>query len=205
MDKTAMMRKTQKTTSFATKAALVTLSSALLAGCLETTNPPQNPLYQRLTHTQQSVNPDAALGLINSYRQTKGLPLLALDPRLMQAARKQAIAMADKGQVSSKLRKDLLLNQRLKQANFPQTHPRQSKAAENISAGYWTLAEAFSGWRQSKRHNAVMLKQDATHMGIATAYNPNAKYGVYWSLILASPDTKPNKATTTTPRPKPRQ
>ncbi|MCV6547720.1 MAG: CAP domain-containing protein [Cohaesibacter sp.] len=204
MDKTAMMSKTQKTPSLAKKAALITLSAVFLAGCLETTNPPQNPLYQRLTQSQQSVNPDAALGLINSYRQTKGLPLLALDTRLMQAANKQAIVMAEKGQVSSKLRKDLLLTQRLKQAKFPQTQTDQNKAAENISAGYWTLAEAFSGWRQSKRHNAVMLKKDATHMGIATAYNPNAKYGVYWSLILASPNTKPNEATTTTPRPKPR-
>jgi uncharacterized protein YkwD len=33
-----------------------------------------------------------------------------------------------------------------------------------------------------------MLLPDATHIGIATAYAPNSKYKVFWSLILAAPD-----------------
>jgi uncharacterized protein YkwD len=63
-------------------------------------------------------------------------------------------------------------------------------AVENISAGYHTLAEAFSGWRDSPPHRANMLNQGATRMGIAAAYAPNSKYKVYWSLILAAPDDK---------------
>jgi uncharacterized protein YkwD len=63
-------------------------------------------------------------------------------------------------------------------------------AAENISAGYHTLAEAFSGWRDSSPHRANMLLAGASRMGIAAVYTPASKYKVYWSLILAEPDEK---------------
>jgi uncharacterized protein YkwD len=63
-------------------------------------------------------------------------------------------------------------------------------AAENIGAGYHTLAQAFSGWRDSPPHNANMLLRGATRMGIAAVYTPRSKYKVYWSLILAAPDDK---------------
>ena len=78
----------------------------------------------------------------------------------------------------------------------PETVERRLKeydaktAAENISAGYHTLAEAFSGWRDSPPHRANMLLKGATRMGIAAVYTPSSKYKVYWALILAEPDEK---------------
>jgi uncharacterized protein YkwD len=60
--------------------------------------------------------------------------------------------------------------------------------AENIGAGYHTLAQAFSGWRDSPPHRKNMLVPGATHIGIATAYAPQSKYKVFWALILAAPD-----------------
>jgi len=59
-------------------------------------------------------------------------------------------------------------------------------AVENVSAGYHTLAEAFSGWRDSPPHKANMLKNGVTKLGIAATYAPNTKYKVFWTLILAS-------------------
>jgi len=59
-------------------------------------------------------------------------------------------------------------------------------AVENIGAGYHTLAEAFSGWRDSPPHRSNMLKSGVTKMGIAAVYAPNTKYKVFWTLILAS-------------------
>ena len=61
-------------------------------------------------------------------------------------------------------------------------------AAENVSAGYHTFDEAFSGWRDSPPHRANMLLKDATLMGIAAAYSPSSKYKVFWTLIVAAPD-----------------
>jgi uncharacterized protein YkwD len=49
-----------------------------------------------------------------------------------------------------------------------------------------TLAEAFSGWRDSPPHKANMLKNGVTNLGIAATYAPNTKYKVFWTLILAS-------------------
>ena len=57
-------------------------------------------------------------------------------------------------------------------------------AVENVSAGYHTLAEAFSGWRDSPPHRANMLKSGVTKLGIAASYAPNTKYKVFWTLIL---------------------
>ena len=59
---------------------------------------------------------------------------------------------------------------------------------ENIGAGYHTLAEAFSGWRDSPPHRKNMLMPGATHMGIAAVYSPKSKYKVFWALILAAPE-----------------
>ena len=59
--------------------------------------------------------------------------------------------------------------------------------AENIGAGYHTLAEAFSGWRDSPPHRANMLLKGVTSMGIAAVYDPNTKYKVFWAMIVAAP------------------
>ena len=61
---------------------------------------------------------------------------------------------------------------------------------ENVGAGYHTLAEAFSGWRDSPSHRGNMLVPGATRMGIAAVYTPSSKYKVFWSLILAAPGEK---------------
>src|ERR1700748_2683704 len=61
-----------------------------------------------------------------------------------------------------------------------------SLAVENISAGYHTMAEAFSGWRDSPPHRENMLKNGVTKMGIAASYAPNTKDKVFWTLILAA-------------------
>ncbi|MCT4657043.1 MAG: CAP domain-containing protein [Cohaesibacter sp.] len=157
-----------------------------LAGCLETTKPPEQPLYQRLNQGQVSVNPQAALNLINDYRANKGLAPLSLEPRLMAAAQEQANGMADAGKVRHSLKQTQTLPKRLKRIGYD-----YQTAVENVSAGYWTLAEAFSGWRDSKNHNKNMLNPKVTHMGIATRYKPNAKYGVFWAMVLAKPSAPP--------------
>ena len=63
------------------------------------------------------------------------------------------------------------------------------KSVENISAGYHTLAEAFSGWRDSPPHRANMLNAGANRLGIAAVYSPQSKYKVFWALIMANKDS----------------
>ena len=76
-------------------------------------------------------------------------------------------------------------NVRLKAAGYD-----AKTAAENIGAGYHTLAEAFSGWRDSPSHKANLLLKGATRLGIAAVYTPKSKYKVYWAMIIAEPDDR---------------
>jgi uncharacterized protein YkwD len=106
---------------------------------------------------------------------------VALDPALMRLAVEQARAMAQRDKLDHNAAR--AFPQRLKEGRY-----EARVAVENVSAGYHTLAEAFSGWRDSPPHRANMLKDGVTHMGIAAVYAPNSKYRVFWALILAAPN-----------------
>lgn len=152
-----------------------------LAGCATEPLPSQPTFYQSLANPGARVDAEAAASMISGYRRNNGLGDVAVDPKLMAMAEQQARAMATK----DKLDHDVAGNfqQRLRKSGY-----RAKTGAENIGAGYHTLAEAFSGWRDSPSHKANMLLKDASSMGIATVYVPNTKYKVFWALVLATPD-----------------
>ncbi len=145
---------------------------AALAACSDSSPiaAPQPSFYDHLASADAHVDPAAARDMISVYRRNNGLSTLSIDPELMRRAQARADAMARADKVDRESR----LNEAGKGAGV-----------ENVSAGYHTLAEAFSGWRQSPHHNANMLAPRARAMGIATAYNPASKYKVFWALELA--------------------
>lgn len=163
---------------------LLALVSALVAlgGCAETYVPKAEPsFYRNLAQPGAELDAAAAASMISGYRANNGLPAVALDPELMRLAQAQAEVMAKRDKLDHSAGKPFV--QRLKASGYD-----ARTAAENISAGYHTLAEAFSGWRDSSPHRANMLLAGATRMGIAAVYTPASKYKVYWSLIVAEPD-----------------
>jgi uncharacterized protein YkwD len=87
--------------------------------------------------------------------------------------------MASADKLSHDLRGSL--PDRLNRAGF-----EKPAAVENVSAGYDTISEVFSGWRQSPSHNANMLAPGMRRMGIAAVYNPRSRYKVFWALVLAN-------------------
>jgi uncharacterized protein YkwD len=97
----------------------------------------------------------------------------------MKLAEEQSQAMASRNKMDHDVKAPLA--KRLGASGYPAT-----VAVENVSAGYHTLAEAFSGWRDSPPHRANMLHTGVTKLGIAASYAPNTKYKVFWTLILAS-------------------
>lgn len=140
------------------------------------------PFYKDLARVDGEVDAATAAQMISQYRINNGLSAVAPDAQLTGIAKSQAEAMAKAGSVQASLAPDQQLATRLSSIGEPQT-----AAAENVSAGYRTFAEAFSGWRESPKHNQVLLTPDATRLGIATAYSPTAKHKVFWSLVLAAP------------------
>jgi hypothetical protein len=105
-----------------------------------------------------------AINLINAYRATRGVGPLVGDVGLDGTA--QALA-----------------NQYAQTNTAPATP--QGLVVMKLSAGYSTVANTFSGWRNSPA-DAAGLAANATKAGIAVAYNPSSSYGVYWVLVLGN-------------------
>ena len=169
--------------SFA-RALLAVLAIAMLGGCADTYLPKAEPtFYRNLAQPGAELDSSAAASMISGYRANNGLPAVVIDPELMKLAQAQAEIMAKRDKLDHGAGKPFV--QRLKASGYD-----AKTAAENISAGYHALAEAFSGWRDSSPHRANMLLAGASRMGIAAVYTPASKYKVYWSLILAEPDEK---------------
>jgi len=161
----------------ATALALLSFS-----GCASDAPPPagQPSFYRNLAEGGQ-LDPAAAQSMISGYRANNGLGAVVLDPALMKLAEEQSRAMVSRDKLDHNAGKGF--QQRINGYNA-------TVAVENVSAGYHTLAEAFSGWRDSPPHRANMLKSGVTRMGIAAVYSPRSKYKVFWTLILATPDDK---------------
>jgi uncharacterized protein YkwD len=168
--------------SDARAAGLCSLTFGLL-GCDDYKPSGQPSFYQSMATADAKVDAKAAASMISGYRRNNGLGIVTLDDTLMRMAEEQARAMASK----NKFEHDAAgpFAQRVKRSGFD-----AKIAVENIGAGYHTLAEAFSGWRDSPPHRANMLHSGVTKMGIAAAYSPNTKYKVFWALILAAPDDR---------------
>ena len=156
----------------------------VLGGCATDTPLPEQPaMYVNMAEPGARLDAPAAASMISLYRQNNGLGGVAVDPELMKLAESQSQAMAAKNKMDHDVRAPL--PKRLSEAGYP-----AMLAVENISAGYHTMAEAFSGWRDSPPHRENMLKKGVTKMGIAASYAPNTKYKVFWTLILASTETR---------------
>ena len=155
------------------------------SGCAGTDVAPpsgQPSFYRNLAEGGQ-LDPAAAMSMISGYRANNGLGAVAIDPDLMKLAEEHSRTMAARDKLDHDVGK--AFNQRVRGGRF------DAKAAvENVSAGYHTLAEAFSGWRDSPPHRANMLNRNVTRIGIAAVYSPKSKYKVFWTLILAAPDEK---------------
>jgi uncharacterized protein YkwD len=165
-------------------AVLILAGIVVLNGCAERDVTPEQPTFY-LSMAQEDAKLDAATAasMISGYRQNNGLGAVQVDPVLMEAAESQSRAMASRNKLDHNVTGPL--GQRLKTSGY-----NASAAVENVSAGYHTLAEAFSGWRDSPPHRANMLNADVTKLGIAASYAPNTKYKVFWTLILAAPGAK---------------
>ncbi|MER2607031.1 MAG: CAP domain-containing protein [Siculibacillus sp.] len=161
--------------------AVVALAATLAACSRGPVEPDRTPaFYQRLDVGGRPVDPASSLSMINHYRANNGLAPLQWDPALARVAQAQAdgMAAADRVHSTDEARLDTALGGAgIGYASF----------LANFSAGYRTFAEAFSGWRESKVHNATMLSAKASRVGLATAYAPNSKYKIFWTLVVVEP------------------
>jgi uncharacterized protein YkwD len=153
---------------------------ALLAGCVETRPTVTPVMYRSLASAGASVDQAEAADLLNGHRRLKGLEPMTADATLESIAGEAARQLANLDQPDAIVAAHV--RALLKKAQIPTTH-----AAENLSGGYYTLADAFSGWRGAPRQEKTISLPGATRFGIASAYAPESKYKVYWALVVAGP------------------
>jgi uncharacterized protein YkwD len=158
------------------------LCSVLGIGCSDEKPSGQPSFYRSMATEDAKVDAKAAQSMISGFRRNNGLGIVMLDDKLMKLAEEQARAMASKNRFEHDAAGPF--QKRIKRSYDAKV------AVENIGAGYHTLAEAFSGWRDSPPHRANMLHSGVTKMGIAAVYSPKSKYKVFWALILAAPDDR---------------
>jgi uncharacterized protein YkwD len=162
----------------------IIVAAAALCGCSgNNASDGQPSFYQDLAGPNAALDATVAASMISGYRRNNGLSAVTIDPELMRLATEQATAMAARGTLDHNV--GAPLQERIRKSRF-----ETSVAVENIGAGYHTLAEAFSGWRDSPPHRANMLNASVTRMGIAAVYSPKSKYKVFWALIMAAPDER---------------
>ncbi len=153
-----------------------------LAACGTVYQPSQEPpLTRSLVPAGAQVDAGAAASMFSEYRALNGRGPLAVDPVLQAMALEQARAMAARQKVGHDVGIGAL-DVRAGRAGYA-----FDNIAENVAAGYHSLGEAFSGWRDSSGHRRNMLMAEATHMGIAVAQAPGSKYRVYWAMVVAKP------------------
>lgn len=168
--------------TLARAAAFAALAGTLTACAAVAPAPRTEPVFYRSLAAGGGVDQSMALAMINEYRARNGVAPLRLDPALSAIAARYAAVMAEADDHGHAVRPGADFIRRLEDAGYPAV-----AAGENVAAGYYTLADAFNGWRGSPAHDRGMKDPEMTVMGIGTATNPRSKYKVFWSLIFARP------------------
>jgi uncharacterized protein YkwD len=164
----------------------IVAGAVFVSACSMTAKIEDKPsFYQNLSAPGSEVDSAAAASMISGFRKNNGRGPVYVDPVLTQIAKAHATEMAHKTKVGHDVGSGNL-DVRAKNAGYA-----YSRIAENIAGGYQTLAEAFSGWRESPDHKKNMLMPQATRIGIAVAQAPGYKYKVFWAMIVAEPETAP--------------
>ena len=150
---------------------LLAVLALALGGCAsEPAMPPRRRaagLQDDLATPGSMVDAIAMRDLISIYRHNHGLPPLAIDPELEARARQGAEEMARAGKAGARF-----------------AVPGRAHVVANVSAGYHSVADAFSGWRGEPGQDARMLDPRARRMGVAAVYAPASRFGVFWALVL---------------------
>lgn len=156
--------------------------AAFLSACAQVAVPVVDTtpaFYRNLESPASQLDLQDAARTISTYRVSKGLNPVVIDPSLVVIAQNHAAAQARANKVGHAIGGSF-------ESRIRDVESQRGASVENVSAGYRSFAEAFSGWRDSKGHNANLLNAKVTRLGIAKAINPGSKFKVFWTLIMTS-------------------
>jgi uncharacterized protein YkwD len=173
--------------------SLFALAAVLpLAGALST--PAEASAACTSTRSTNDTDEATMVGLINSYRTSKGLPALTATAGLTRAAISKSQDMASTGVFAHDSISDTM-------ARFSACGNSSSSIAENIAAGNSDPNGTFQQWVNSPEHNANMLGA-YTAIGIGRAYGTYSSGGqtytnfAYWTAEFGNVVDTPTSGTT---------
>ena len=113
---------------------------------------------------------------LGAIRREYGLPPLAPDTTLEQAATQQAGYMVGAAKMAHRTGwgKDF--------ASRMRPNGVRGAAAENVAYGQQTPKDVFKAWMDSKGHRRNMLDPTFSHFGLASAEDERGRK--YWALVL---------------------
>jgi uncharacterized protein YkwD len=122
----------------------------------------------------------------NALRQANGLPALAVNTQLTNAAQAYARSMAFQDFFSHTGADGSSPWDRIKAADYD-----YSQAAENLAAGHTTPASTMQGWINSPGHRANLLAYQVQEIGVGYFYLENdggdVTFNHYWSQSMGTP------------------
>lgn len=153
------------------RASAAMLLLAALTGCSESGPPrPQPAFYVDLARAGTSLDPGTSTTIINGYRTNLGLGALTWDEGLAAQAREEAGRLAARGELTGTTLAGARMVRGLKRS---------------VSGGYHSFADAFSGWRGSPAHDAVLRAPMGRRYGIGVVARPESRHRVYWVVLVA--------------------
>jgi uncharacterized protein YkwD len=163
------------------KPASTLLALALLLAACAGDPRREGPLDPRMVEKVAAVSLDPAQAgrILNAYRASNGLGPVRPDPRLMAMAQRQADAMVKANALSHEAGGNFT-------ARINAAGVDSARAAENLGGGYFSVEEAFDGWRKSPGHDTNLRMKEATRYGIALSKDPRTSYRVWWALVVAA-------------------
>jgi uncharacterized protein YkwD len=143
-------------------------------------SPPEN-----CTAVTDSEYEKAVIELINQERAKYGLQALSVQYQLTNAALRHNTSMACENYFSHTGSDNTSPFTRIKDEGYSYSY-----AGENLYAGNGSYNEPGScvtGWLNSPGHRDNMLNAEFVHAGISYLFNPNSKYGGYFTIVFARP------------------
>jgi uncharacterized protein YkwD len=123
---------------------------------------------------KRASDAEIAAALISQHRRAHGLGPVKVDPHLNAPAMHQAQVVAQTG---------WLFHGEF--ASRMASYGIRGQAAENLSAGLWTVEQVIAQWKASPGHNSNLLLPAITRIGLARVDRPGSTHGRYWALVLA--------------------
>lgn len=125
---------------------------------------------------------DRVVDLINAARQQEGLEPLSPAASLMEAARRQACAMAEADRLSHMAPDGSTMAGRVQAAGYS----GWSALGEVVAAGPTSPEAVVARWLASPEHRARLLDPAYTEVGAGYYYLSDTTYGHWWVVDLAA-------------------